>query len=107
MENQKASRKKGMIVVYFLFILIPVIWFLFLKQGSDHEVASKALHGIWLRSDGNYTIEIKDFQKEGRVVATYFNQNLINVKSASWQLQDNTLEIYVEMDDVNYRESNY
>lgn len=107
MEKQKAPKKKGMIVVYFLFILIPVIYFFFLNKGSDQEQASKALTGKWLRSDGTYTIEIKDVRDENRLVAFYYNPNPINVVKAGWNIKDDIIEIYVEMNDVNYKGSNY
>jgi len=107
MEKQKAPKKKGLIVVYFLFILIPIIWFFFLNKGSDHEQVSKALTGKWLRSDGTYTIEIKEVEKEGKMIAAYFNPNPINVGKAMWSMKDETIQIYVEMDDLNYKGSNY
>ena len=45
MTTQKPVKKKGLILVFFLFILIPVIWFFFLSKDSDQEIASKALTG--------------------------------------------------------------
>ena len=107
MKKQKAPKKKGMIVVYFLFILIPIIWFFFLNKGSDQEQASKALTGKWLRSDGTYTIEIKEVRDENKLVAFYFNPNPINVAKTMWSMEDDILEVYIEMNDTNYQGSNY
>jgi hypothetical protein len=107
MTTQKPVKKKGMIVVFFLFILIPVIWFLFLNKNSDVEMAAEKLTGSWLRSDGPYSISISNVEPEGKLEAAYFNPNPINVGRSEWGMQDKKLLLYVEMDDVNYKGSNY
>ena len=105
--KEKRTNKKARIILMFIIILIPAIWFLFLNKGSDKEIASKTLTGKWLRADGNYTIEIKEVRDENKLVAFYFNPNPINVAKAMWSMEDDILEVYVEMNDTNYQGSNY
>ena len=107
MSDKKENKKVKIILVFFVIIIIPAIWFLFLNKGSDREVASKTLSGKWLRADGTYTIEIKEVHDENKLVAFYFNPNPINVAKAMWSMEDDVLQVYVEMNDENYEGSYY
>jgi len=107
MKNKKVNKKTRIILVFFVVIIIPAIWFLFLKNDSDVDMASEKLSGSWLRSDGTYSISISNVEPEGKLEAAYFNPNPINVGRSEWGMQDKKLLLYVEMDDVNYKGSNY
>ena len=107
MKNKKGNKKTRIILVFFVVIIIPAIWFLFLKNDSDFDMASEKLSGSWLRSDGTYSISISNVEPEGKLEAAYFNPNPINVGRSEWGMQDKKLLLYVEMDDVNYKGSNY
>jgi len=107
MKNKKVNKKTRIILVFFVVIIIPAIWFLFLKNDSDVDMASEKLSGSWLRSDGTYSISISDVEPEGKLEAAYFNPNPINVGRSEWSVQDKKLLLYVEMNDVNYKGSNY
>lgn len=107
MSNQHPNKKGRFIAIFFIIIIIPAIWFLFLNKDSDLDEASKKLTGKWLRSDGNYTIEIKEIQKENKMVSFYFNPNPINVAIGRWSMEDDNLGVYIEMNDLNYKGSNY
>lgn len=65
------------------------------------------LIGRWLRSDGNYLLEISSVTSEGIVNARYFNPNPINVEKAEWIIKENRLFIRVILRDVNYPGSTY
>jgi hypothetical protein len=52
-------------------------------------------------------IEIRGIAEEGTLDAAYFNPRPINVAQAEWKIKSDRLQVYVEMDDVNYRGSNY
>ena len=107
MTKQKPKNKKVMLVIYFLFILIPAIWFLFLNKNSDFDKASGTLTGNWLRSDGPYTIEITSVKKDGLLDIAYFNPNPILGGQGSWRMSDDKLKVFVVLNDVNYQGSTY
>lgn len=107
MTKQKPKNKKVMLVIYFLFILIPAIWFLFLNNNTDFDKASEKLTGSWLRADGPYTIKITDVKKEGALEIAYFNPNPIPGGQGSWRMTDNELKLFVILNDVNYQGSTY
>jgi hypothetical protein len=67
------------------------------------------LVGRWVRtdSDGGYTLEIKNASVDGKLDAGYFNPNPINVSRAEWQKKEGSLEVVVELRDVNYPGSTY
>jgi len=107
MTKQKPKNKKVMLVIYFLFILIPAIWFLFLNKNSDFDKASERLTGNWLRVDGPYTIEITSVKKDGVLDIAYFNPNPIPGGQGSWRMSDEKLKVFVVLNDVNYQGSTY
>lgn len=107
MTKQNATNKRWIIPVFFIVIIIPAIWFLFLNKASDFDRASNKLTDSWLRSDGTYTIEIKEVRQENNLIAFYFNPKPINVATAVWGVQDGKLNIQIGLNDVNYRGSSY
>ena len=77
------------------------------KEKSIEMVDSGKLAGRWLRPDGGYVLEIRTVHDDGRLIAGYYNPRPINVSEALWRLKDNRLQVYVEMNDINYPGSNY
>jgi hypothetical protein len=69
--------------------------------------ANEILKGKWQRSDGPYTIEIIELFDEGKMITAYFNPRSIQVGRSGWRAQDNTLEVFVELQDKNYPGSIY
>jgi len=67
------------------------------------------LVGRWARTDSNggYTLEIRGASDNGKLDASYFNPNPINVGSAAWHNSEGSLSIVVELRDVNYPGSTY
>jgi hypothetical protein len=61
-----------------------------------------ALKGRWQRGDGDYLIEIQNVDVEGKLVARYFNPAPINVSQAQASRKDESLQVFVELRDVNY-----
>lgn len=106
-KEQKRPPKKLRIIIFFLIILIPAVWFLFLNKNSDFDKASDKLTGNWLREDGTYSISISNVIKTGQMTAAYFNPNPIHVETADWGVKDGKLIIQINLNDVNYRGSNY
>lgn len=65
------------------------------------------LKGRWQRGDGDYLIEIRSVDTEGKLVARYFNPAPINVSQAQASRKDDSLQVFVELRDVNYPGSTY
>ncbi len=65
------------------------------------------LTGDWERTDGGYTISIRNITADGNFKAEYFNPKPIHVGKAKWELEDNSLYLQVELQDVNYPGSLY
>lgn len=106
-KEQKQPAKKARIIIFFLIILIPAIWFLFINKSNDFDQAAEKLSGSWMRTDGPYSIVISDVVEQGKITATYFNPNPIQVESAEWEVKDEQLTVRVALNDVNYRGSKY
>lgn len=65
------------------------------------------LVGRWLRPDGGYILEIRSATADGKLEARYFNPRSIHVARAEWQRRDGKLQVFVELQDVNYPGSTY
>jgi len=65
------------------------------------------IEGKWLRPDGGYVLELSDVKSEGKLKAAYFNPRPINVGKAEWRSMDDHIQVFVELQDVNYPGSTY
>ena len=65
------------------------------------------LKGRWLRPDGDYVLEIIDVDNSGKMVASYFNPQPINVSRARASYEGANIKVFVELQDVNYPGSTY
>lgn len=75
--------------------------------GTEVQAKFQRLKGRWRRPDGGYVIEIKDIDANGQMAAAYFNPRPINVSQAKATLNGTTLEVFVELRDVNYPGATY
>jgi len=106
--NNYRSRKSRIIILILVIVVINGIWFLFLRDdGISTSKASNLLVGEWIRTDGDYTIEINILEEDGVLSAFYFNPNPIHVGRSGWKVKDETLWIFVELQDENYPGSLY
>ncbi len=64
------------------------------------------LVGRWLRSDGNYVLEIRSASADGKVDAAYFNPNPVNVSKAETSSEKGETQLLVELRDRGY-DGNY
>ena len=104
-KNSTTSLKKKPGLLIILIGIVPAIfYFLFFMNSND---TPQHLKGVWIRTDGVYKIEIKEVQDDGKLDAAYFNPNPINVGRADWREKEGVLQIYIELDDVNYPGSIY
>jgi len=65
------------------------------------------IEGKWLRPDGGYVLELRDVKSEGTLKATYVNPRPINVGKAEWRSIEDRIQVFVELQDVNYPGSTY
>jgi hypothetical protein len=63
--------------------------------------------GRWQRTDGGYILDLRDPTFDGRLTATYFNPQPINVARSGWALKDGHLLVLVELRDKGYPGSTY
>ncbi|UCE49347.1 MAG: hypothetical protein JSW47_04230 [Phycisphaerales bacterium] len=67
----------------------------------------QALVGRWVRMDTPYVIDIESTSQDGTLQAAYYNPRSINISVAEARDKDGTLEVFVELRDVNYPGSTY
>ncbi len=65
------------------------------------------LAGRWVRPDGGYILELRDVRKDGSLTAAYFNPRPINVFRAKWDRKEGSINLFVELRDINYPGSTY
>ena len=63
--------------------------------------------GRWIRTDTPYVIDIKSAGQDGTLQAAYYNPRQINISVAEARGKNGTLEVFVELRDVNYPGSTY
>ena len=102
------------------FFLPPTCLILALAAGcSKHEHAERVppapkapaaplapdmakVAGRWARTDGDYVLQLKTPRSDGAVEAGYFNPSPIHVSKAEVRPGGGTLNVFVELQDVNY-----
>jgi len=62
---------------------------------------------IWLRSDGNYTWEIRKFKADSTLNAAYLNPKSINIETTQWKIRDNYVYFFIKFQDEGYPGSYY
>ncbi len=65
------------------------------------------LEGQWVRTDGNYVLELSGIAEGGLLKASYFNPTPIKVFSAKWGRKGGEIGVRVELRDLNYPGSTY
>ena len=60
------------------------------------------LQGRWLRSDGDYLLDLQWVGSDGRVEAAYFNPRPVQVSRAEALEDDGKIKLLVELRDVGY-----
>jgi len=104
------KKQKNPYLILLFIIIIPVAYYFIFHMNKDEitiEDASEYLVGSWQRMDGNYRIEITAVGDEGLLDAGYFNPGPINVGKSGWRVHEKVLQVFIQMDDVNYPGSFY
>jgi hypothetical protein len=105
MSKKGRSKTSWWIAAIILIVVAAAAGYLAYKTVSKTDPSPLA--GKWLRSDGGYVLELSEAGPDGQLKAAYFNPRPINVAQASWKLQDDIMEVFVELRDVHYPGSTY
>jgi hypothetical protein len=71
------------------------------------KIDEQSITGRWVRPDGGYILELRDIKKDGGLSASYFNPRPIKVYRATWSRKGGTINVFVELRDINYPGSKY
>lgn len=63
--------------------------------------------GTWARTDGNYTLVVKDVTSDGAADVGYFNPNKIHVAESNVSTQKGLVKLFVKLQDKGYPGSTY
>lgn len=58
--------------------------------------------GRWVRTDGDYVVEVRSIDQDGKMDAGYFNPQPIKVAKAEASQDGAATKIFIELRDVNY-----
>lgn len=74
---------------------------------SEQTARASSLVDRWVRPDGGYILELREFASDGNLIAAYYNKKPINVGRAGWRPAEEGFDLFVELRDVNYPGSIY
>ena len=81
------------------------------SAGKDGEKNSPGLHvqvtGEWLRTDGNYILNLNRFNADSTINAVYLNPRSIHIAETRWKVRDTFVYILVKFEDEGYPGSYY
>ena len=110
-------RTSSFAIPWIATLVLLVVWFVLpwvasAERGKDSKpIPAQTDYGLiegkWLRPDGGYVLELSDVKSEGKLKAAYFNPRPINVGKAEWRSMDDRIQVFVELQDVNYPGSTY
>ena len=63
--------------------------------------------GEWARTDGNYTILVRDIKTDGSADVGYFNPGKIHVAESNISIQEGLIKLFVKLKDKGYPGSTY
>jgi len=74
---------------------------------SEQLVNPQKLVGQWMRTDGNYMLNIRRVRSSGKLEATYHNPRPINVETAELRQEAEEIGVFIELRDRGYPGSYY
>ena len=74
---------------------------------NEKPMEPRSLVDRWVRPDGGYILELREFASDGSLAAAYYNPKPIHVDRAGWRPAEQGLDLFVELRDVNYPGSIY
>lgn len=95
-----------------VMLLLGCVFLVFLAGGSVAESSNQttqaqSLIDRWVRPDGGYVLELREFASDGNLAAAYYNPRPINVARAGWRPAAEGIDLFVELRDLNYPGSIY
>ncbi len=128
-SGQPRSMKNALLLTAISTILILLLLFFFFRpelqsfskqevtpseHSTEKEIGLEAeapdfnkLTGRWMRTDGDYVIEVTSVSTDGMMEAGYFNPQPIHIARSEWVVDNGKLYMMVELQDVNYPGSTY
>jgi hypothetical protein len=88
------------------FVAMAVL-FLATSTSMAGNPGFEQLKGRWVRPDGGYIIEITSVGEDGKLAAKYYNPRSIHVEKAEAVQKDGKIEVFIELQDINYPGSTY
>ncbi|MFA5906239.1 MAG: hypothetical protein WC836_20080 [Desulfobacula sp.] len=110
--RQLPEKKRFLSVIFILIatIIAGHIPEAAVAEDAKHSSAMTGLQilkGSWVRPDGGYIIKIDGIDQSGKVSASYFNPQPINVFQAVVTKKKDRVILVVELRDINYPGSKY
>lgn len=109
-QQPAAARRPGWWIAGMIVVAVMVAtagYWMLGKYSAPSGPDTSKLVGQWQRPDGGYVLALSGAGAEGQLKAAYFNPRPINVARAQWKLQDDFLQVFIELRDVNYPGSTY
>jgi len=101
-------QKKPIKSVIITFLLICACHFLTAGTADSAERPDfKELVGKWVRTDGGYTLRIRDVKQDGTVDAGYFNPKDIHIAEANVSDREGLVKLFIRFQDEGYPGSTY
>lgn len=80
-------------------------------QSEENPGDNSGLHthitGEWLRTDGNYVLNIEKFKADSTLRAFYLNPKPVHIAETRWKVQDGHVYFFIKFDDEGYPGSYY
>ena len=90
-----------------LFLFLLILFSNTIAQSQTKTVEYNKLLGSWVRTDGGYTLSVKNVKPDGTVDAGYFNPAKINIAEANVSMQEERVKLFVKLQDKGYPGSTY
>ena len=90
-----------------LFLFLSMVFSNTIAQSQTKSIEYKKIIGNWVRTDGGYTLRVRDVKADGTVDVGYFNPGKINVAEANVSMQEERVKLFVKLQDKGYPGSTY
>jgi hypothetical protein len=74
---------------------------------SESRTPLKVVEGDWVRTDGAYSVQVRNIQPAGSVEVKYFNPDPIHISDANVGYQKELVKLFFKLDDREYPGSTY
>jgi hypothetical protein len=106
-KNKSAKSKTVLTPLRMFAALVGVVVIATLIMLSGTGSGTDKLPGKWLRTEGDYVIDIRSVAEDGTMDAGYYNPRPINVSEAKASQENDRVNVFIELRDTNYPGSTY